>query len=537
MDVRRLAREVAVDLSDDWFPDPLNFQDLLAPDSLVRAIQSNVRANRGEYAPTPRAFFDIPKPGFTLRYSLETVIADRAIYHGLVSCLIPIFDRRLSWNAFSHRYDHSPRRRQRSSTFKPSIEAWKHFAGCTRSALTPGSYLVSTDVSNFFEHVQLPRLSEQLDRLCDELPIGREREQARAHISTLSRFLAEWTFERDRGLPQNRDASSFLGNLYLRDVDEVMRNAGYQLRYFRYMDDIRIVCSDHFEARLAIKTLTGALRSLGLSLNAKKTDIIESDDHLKIDECLADSSEMLDRIDILWRKRNRHALFRLWPLLRDRTLELANAGKVETREFKYCMRRIGTLARYKDLHFPPHYYSEVTKAVCEAIPAHPNLTDQYCDYLMSVAVAASELQPIVDFLGDASKSIYAWQNYRLWLLLASKRVDTEQLRQIASACASGEDGPGRAGASLFLGSIRFQPALLTVVQNFCELKSYIGQRLALIAIHELPYGEIRNHVVNVRPDLVGVYRGLRRSAKAGLFVEPKAELEIHGIELHEAAYE
>ncbi len=55
-------------------------------------------------------------------------------------------------------------------------------------------------------------------------------------ISEIDRCLRSWSYRSEFGLPQNRDASSFLANLTLLSVDEAMLSRGY--KYYRYMDDI-----------------------------------------------------------------------------------------------------------------------------------------------------------------------------------------------------------------------------------------------------------------------------------------------------------
>jgi hypothetical protein len=165
LDIKFAARQLKNDLRDDWFPDPLNFNDMLTVGSLRTTIEANMAANDGRYVPGRRTLFNLPKPGFTLRYALETGLADRALYHGLAGYLLPVYDKLIPWNSFSHRFDYEKNRSSDRYTFKHGIESWKHFVGSARSALTPSSFLVTTDVANFFEHIQLDRLKEKMEEL------------------------------------------------------------------------------------------------------------------------------------------------------------------------------------------------------------------------------------------------------------------------------------------------------------------------------------------------------------------------------------
>lgn len=536
-DLRLAGRQLRNDLRDDWFPDPLNYTDMLGGETLRRLIETNIESNGGQYVPGRRTLFNIPKTGFTLRYALETGLSDRALYHGLTSELIPHYDSLIPWNAFSHRFDHEGKRSSERYTFMNGIEAWKSFVGSTRSALTPSSYLVSTDVANFFEHIQLDRLRQ---RMQDLAPLVSESEEIRSrlavHRDILFQFLNEWSYEPGRGLPQNRDASSFLANLYMRDIDLSMIEAGYKDTYFRYMDDIKIVCDDLFQARRALKELSTRLRELGLTLNSRKTVITAASDVKAIDECLDEGSDAIQQIDQLWRRRTRSAIFSLWPVLRDRVLQLIQEGKVDCREFRYCIRRIALLSRFRDLHFPASLYAPITTAICHAVATHPACTDQYVEYLASVDVGVAELAPVIEYLADPAKSIYTWQNYRLWLLLAQKELRDEQLLAAARHTLTTADTPARAGATVFLGVVGSDQDRLDVASRFSELTSFLGQRSALIALHEQPYPRIRDFVTTMRSDLHGVYRGLNKSSSRGTYFVAREDLRIELGGVEEASY-
>lgn len=538
VDIQAAGRRLKSDLRDDWFPDPLNYSDILSGDTLANIVRENVRSNAGRYVPTFRTLFNIPKPGFTLRYALETGLPDRALYHSLAGHLLPLYDRLIPWNSFSHRYDYEKKRSRDRYTFKPGIDSWKHFIGSTKSALAPGAYLVSTDVANFFEHIQLGLLRQRMEELAPVDPASPQRlGELKRYISLLFEYLEYWSYERGRGLPQNRDASSFLANLYMRDVDIAMVDSGHQDTYFRYMDDIKIVCDDEYQARKALKDLSIELRKVGLTLNARKTQIVPASDWRAIDECLDEGSDTIQQIDELWRRRTRAAIFRLWPILRDRTLDLVAKGEVDCREFRYCVKRIALLARFRDLHFPSPLYSPVTSAISNAVSTHPACTDQYVEYLASVNVNAADLAPVIEYVADSDRSIYTWQNYRLWLLFAEKKIKSDKLQSAAMAAVMGPDTPARAGASIYLGAIGSSAGKKLISERFPDLGSYLGQRAALVALHEEPFREVRERLAGVREDLRGVYRSLGTSSLRGVYFQPREEITIELGRLEEASYE
>ncbi len=539
LDSKVLVRQLRNDLKDDWFPDPLEFSDMLEPTSLAKSIALNLASNGGTYKAARRTVLNIPKSGFTLRYALETSINDRALYQGLAGFLLPYYDRLLPWNAFSHRYDYEKLRSRDKYTFKHGIQSWKHFVGSARSAISPTSFLLSTDVANYFENIHLGRLEEAMRNLEGELGVGDEElERIRAHRGLLFQLLKSWSYDEERGLPQNRDASSFLANIYMRSVDLAMTAAGFADTYFRYMDDIKIVCVDEFEARAALKKLSLNLREIGLSVNSKKTQIVSGLKEKDIERCLDGSSDHIERIDELWRRRTRQAIFSLWPLLRDRTLDLIAADEVDSREFRYCIKRIELLAGLKDLHFPNELYQPITAAICEAVAKHPACTDQYAKYLEAVSVTADEMAPIIKYLCNSRKAIYTWQNYRLWLLMAYKKLVDDELIEAAEVAVRGEDNPVRAGASIYLGVVGGLEKRQLVATEFSKVSTFLGQRSAIIAMHELPFRDVENLIRgSVRADMHGVYRALGARDRKGKYFAPKVPQRLDLIGDGELAYE
>jgi hypothetical protein len=285
-----VVRQLKNDFRDDWFPDPIGFSDFIDEGLLAKIIAENFQANHGAYVPAKALLLNVPKANFTLRYALETSVTDRAVYHALAAYLLPIYDEIFSWRVFSHRVSNNTKSddSNRSSvkyTFRNGISAWNDFLGCVQSALQPGTVLLSTDLANYFENINVPALKTMM---LDQVPLlklsGEEKSKIRAYVSYLFQYLSAWTFSKERGLPQNRDASSFLANVYMCSVDTAMINKGYN--YFRYMDDIKIICNDTSSARKAMKDLILALRPIGQVVNSGKTHFVKSSDRTRIQECL-----------------------------------------------------------------------------------------------------------------------------------------------------------------------------------------------------------------------------------------------------------
>jgi Reverse transcriptase (RNA-dependent DNA polymerase) len=510
-----LYKQLRKDLRDDWFPDPKSFCDMIDSGIAANIVRENFTSNQGRYVASGSTLFNLPKPNFTLRYALEMSLQDRLLYQGAATHLVPRFDPCLHWTVFSHRYD--PNGDAQRSLFKPYVESWKNFTGGVRAALQNGTVLVNTDISNYYEHIEIERLKTTFLTLLPEVDIPvDEKSRTRDCLERLFEWLPTWAFSTARGLPQNRDASSFLANIYMIPVDRVLIATGNQ--YFRYMDDIKIVCPDVPSARRALKTLIIALRERGLTVNARKTEILKADDE-HVGKYLSELSPEIQALDVAWNTRSRWPILRSLSSLRSQTLNLIGSGQTQSKDFRFCVRRLVWLAGCKDMPVPAEFFSEITQAIIGSLSSAPASTDEFVEYLSTVELGVLELDTLAQYLINPDHRIYTWQDYQLWLVLLRKGERDERLiEESRRLIASGEDSASRAGATLYLG--RFGTALEKVVAavRFESVTSFLGQRSAIIGIHELPFDPlIKKHVrPYVRADLQGVYTNLRRSK--GLYV-------------------
>lgn len=123
------------------------------------------------------------------------------------------FDELISWRVFSHRLPSSELSKQeyRSSgkyAFRPGVKAWSDFLGCIKEQLGRGKYLLSTDLANYFENINLKSLHQIMEGLLPDIKgAAADKAIARGQIDQLFNYLPQWSYTSERGLPQNRDAS------------------------------------------------------------------------------------------------------------------------------------------------------------------------------------------------------------------------------------------------------------------------------------------------------------------------------------------
>ncbi len=531
-DDSKVLKQLRSDMKDDWFADPLSYGDMTNGPLLNELIHQNFTANNGQYLSSERHILNLPKPNFTLRYGMETSLTDRFLFHALTSELVPVFDRLLGPSVYSHRYNYDkPNPRY---LYRRGIPAWNDFIGSVGSAVSGAKYLLSTDLSNYYEGVELLALKQQLISLLSEIQEApAEKNRIRLIIEELFRCLENWSFKRDRGLPQNRDASSFLANMYMLPVDKKMRELGYGDAYFRYMDDIKIVSDNEYLARKALKDLILALRAHGLSVNAKKTKIVSGSNKAELAECLEEVSPSIAYLDSIWSTNKPKLILSKIDELMEATRRVLKAGDFSSKEFRFCINRLCTLRMCTAFSVPEKLFHELTPAIIDGLVKMPAATDGIAKYLRAAPLSNRDLDNISNFLLDSQKAIYNWQNYHLWIILTDKRhLSTALLQHAAVAIKSAEDTPNRAGASLYCGAVGTIADRGLIAENFHTLHSFFGQRMALIGVHELPFAPlIRDHVKpTVREDLKGVYTHLQ--AKKGHYCDP-----LEPIVLSEERYE
>jgi hypothetical protein len=510
VDINRVVRQLKYDLKDDWFPDSLGYEDTLEASVIAQAIEDTINCNDGLYPSGSRTDFNIPKKGFVLRYSLETSLLDRVYYHALVAELAPFYDALLPQNVLSHRYASNGNRAGRYLFLHP-IEQWKLFQGYIAEEAVRKPVILVTDVQNYYENISIEMLIEALRESVTRLAAnGVEKARVRNIIDHLERCLANWCFNCTHGLPQNRDASSFLANLFMLRIDETMLQRGYS--YFRYMDDIRIAVKTQYEARAALQDLIVELRKIGLNVNAGKTHILEpgTSDY---SELLEPGGIELEEIDSMWRSRSLPVIRRSFTPLSSLALRLIAEKRTDERAFRFCVKRFENLALCPGIDTPPSYFQDMVNAAIKELDLQPHTTDQLVRFLKAAPTNDSDTTRIAHFLLDKERAIYDWQNYLIWQLLVYKGHKDPDLISIArKRSQSSSLQADRAGAMLFLGATGTSDDRYLLAQGFENCGHHLLQRNALIAIHELDFNHgikefVKPHVL---PCLEGTYSRIRQ---------------------------
>lgn len=367
-DLRRVIRQLKEDLKDDWFPDSLGYEDVLKPEVASTLLVAALERNHGRFIPEPRMVLNIPKQNGGLRYSLEMSLQDRLYYQLLVGFLIPFYDPLLPNQVLSHRHARSDRRANRY-LFKHPVEQWSHFNSYVAREAQSKPIVLTTDIQSYYEYINLEKVFEVLETNIARIEAAwPEKAQIRSVIEELKRCLPEWSYNRIQGLPQNRDASSFLANLAMLPIDEAMIARGYS--YYRYMDDIRVAARTVREAHEALQYLIIQLRSRSLTINASKSKILEPG-KAGYEEIRGKSAPVLLEIFNMWQSRSIHVIRRSFGPLQRLTEDLIKRRATHERAFRFCVNKFRNIALCPELGAPRSYFDSMIDVCIQQLDEQP----------------------------------------------------------------------------------------------------------------------------------------------------------------------
>lgn len=481
IDIDSVLQHLLQDMRDDWFVDPIQHRDLFAcKDQLRSVLHSLLLEGNGQYKGAVRSIYDIPKKGLGIRYSLETDFYDRFIYQAICSFLIPYYDPLLSHRVLGHRYNN--KRASSKYLFKPRIELWQTFEGVTKTALSNSQALLATDLINYFENITVDLIKSSFEGMVSRVVAsGPEKVLIRNAIHTLCELMTRWGYSSQHGLPQNRDASSFIANVVINSVDQKMVELGYD--YYRYVDDIRIVCDNATKAKKALVDLVKQLRSVGMNINSGKSMILTSETSVvDINSFFPTSDDRSQTIDNMWRSKSRRVIARSAKYIYQLLRESIDTKQTQSRQFRFAVNRLIRLADAQLFDIQAEVATELKTLLIETLEDQAVSTDQYCRLLWKLDLNNKELERIGSFLGDRDRAIYPWQNFHLWLLVARKKWKNDSLLRVAQTRLE-EDllQPEIPAIFIYLSCVDEVNLLRPLINKFESNWPYYHQRSFLLA--------------------------------------------------------
>jgi len=290
-------------------------------DLRIKEIASRLRTETCQ--PKPLLRLEVPKGSLGFRPGSVISIQDRIVVSAIVFLMAENIDQQFPDSVYSWRLKNPlPKKgpifketditklpflkkktiRRYFDPFIPWYNVWPDFDKKSRQAFIEEGYryLATSDIAAYFENIQLPILRDQLLQHFPEEP---------QLVNLLFTFLEAWSLKTSdgrvhlRGIPQGNFVSSFLGNLFLLPLDRKFTDfeKNREVRYFRYMDDVRVFTKRIEDARFSVFMMDRELRRLHLNVQTAKTKIL---DHKAgeiaqafVDDRVDEISEMLQEID------------------------------------------------------------------------------------------------------------------------------------------------------------------------------------------------------------------------------------------------
>lgn len=159
--------------------------------------------------------------------------------------------------------------------------------------------IIVTDLSNYYDSIYIPELRKVISGFIDK-----KESVLDILFKIIERisWLPDYLPYTGRGLPTtNLEGVRLLAHSFVFEIDEVLKNKSNE-SFTRWMDDIIIGVNSRTEAVNVLSSTSDMLKSRGLALNLKKTNIYSSNEaefHFQIEE-----NQYLDSIDFDYHIKN-----------------------------------------------------------------------------------------------------------------------------------------------------------------------------------------------------------------------------------------
>jgi len=290
------ANYVLDDQKDDFVPDIFQHQDYIynLNENLTRLARNLAH---GTYHPRPLREIDVPKSGLSVRPGSSLDIEDHIVFFGIAYLLAPVLDRVLPDSVFhfrvrkkgdrphprqlfqnEHRILLAKHLRKRLRIFGDWYEVWPEFMVEAQKLYAEKGFkfLVESDITAYFENINHPLLADVLRQ--------NAHHQLRL-INVMMEMISTWAtpsfwgIRPQRGIPQGNEVSSWLGTLFLVQMDmELLKlqRRGF-IEFVRYVDDLKVFAKDYKTARKVVFLINQLLRQMHLNMQTSKTEIFEGE--------------------------------------------------------------------------------------------------------------------------------------------------------------------------------------------------------------------------------------------------------------------
>lgn len=252
--------------------------------------------------------------------------------------------------------------------------------------------------------------------------------------------------------------------------------------YYRYVDDIRIIADSELHARRALQDLIRQLRTVGLNINAKKTEILAPDvSKKKIAEYFPSQDSSTVAINQMWQSRSRRIVTKSVTYIFDILSRCIAEGDTQTRTFRFAVNRVAKIVDSGLFDVGDALSVNLLDTLSRSLSEHAVTTDQYCRLIATLDRDGRCLPALEAFLLAEDGAIHDWQNYNIWMLLAVRRHRSDDLVALADRKLREDMKSGEAAAIfIWLRCVDEKSLITKCVQEFATLP-YQNARYLLIA--------------------------------------------------------
>lgn len=499
LNMETAVKRMQHDLTDDWYFDPLRYVDMCNSDFVLDYFSRS--GHRQNYRSQKMEVFYLPKKSFVLRKAMVGTFMDRLLYMAAVSQIGSLIDSHLSQYVYSARFNTDE---TKNGLIVQGVEQWTKMNYLISKWVTDSNEgcLVKLDLLNYYDTIN----KNILGRLLNEIA---QTDNDKACVKLLGTLLEGFADkEVTHGIPQNSDASSLLATFYVSHVDEFILSKA--LHYCRFMDDMYFVAKDIYEARVLLQAIEKHLRQIDLSLNAQKIQFVKLDDVNEkqkfIDDLLLfdkEKSKIKYLIQSSSKGKRMNAIALLLKQL-NTALKPAQDSEVlnKDRALKFSVSIFSSLHLQLDSYWDG-FYKALATLTEEQVDA-PDHTPLICRLISSIGSwrdITSIKEAVKKLLLRDGVSIYEWQAYHLWMLMAYLRYDDKELARFAVDEIEKNDETRRVEvAAIIIYIVTINPEYARVILHKLrdgQIHGNLQYRCALIALRSLDHQVIDEVVSKV----------------------------------------
>jgi retron-type reverse transcriptase len=238
---------------------------------LIRQVQ----AEDFPYTPLADHKVYVPKPSTTLRTMSLMAVPDVIVYQALVNVIADESHQYLVTHQNQHIFGNIYAGSGKRWMLRPWKQQYNNFVNSVEKLYRQGnSWIASTDIVSFYDTIDHERLIQLVRKYCGCKRYSKFEKLLKECLSKWSAHTAD--VKMSRGIPQGSNASDFLANLFLHELDKIMICQGYN--YVRYVDDIRILGRDKPTVQQGLILFDLELKRAGLVAQVTKTSLHEIED-------------------------------------------------------------------------------------------------------------------------------------------------------------------------------------------------------------------------------------------------------------------